>query len=57
MNEAKILIKKYKKIFDFLKKSKKFENLKFELDTQKIEYRKIKAQLKYFINDFSSVVP
>ncbi len=57
MNETKILVKKYKKIFDFLKKFKKFENLKFELEDQKIEYEKIEALSKYYIheNDFNIV--
>lgn len=49
--EIKELIKKYKRIFDFLKKTKRFENLEFELDNQKIEYEKIEALSKCYIHD------
>lgn len=51
MNETKNLIKKYSRIFDFLKKTKRFENLEFELDNQKIEYGKIEILDKYYIHD------
>ena len=56
MNEVKELIKKYERIFDFLKKSKKFDNLKFELETQKIDYREIESQSKYYINDNDFII-
>lgn len=56
MMETKILIKKYKKIFDFLKKFKKFENVEFELEDQKIEYEKIEALSKYYINDNDFII-
>ena len=49
MNEKEIIIK-YKKIFEFLKKIKKFENLKFELEDKKIEYEE-KLFSKYYINE------
>ena len=54
MNEKEIIIK-YKKTFEFLKKSKKFENLKFELEDKKIEYEKIESKFYIQDNDFNVV--
>lgn len=52
----KDLIKKYKNIFQFLKRNKNFEKLENEFKVLCIDYENIKSLSKYCINDNDFII-